>query len=104
MGTKMDTRENLNMATSNQVPQLAEIVTRFAGHMALRLVHDHLLRMDLTKYDNIIRSRVRQIDLKIKEIKRVSLQLRGRLMCFGFGHRSRLLWFPSCSLSSSLKP
>lgn len=73
----MDTRENLNKATSNQVPQLAEIVTRFAGHMALRLVHDHLLRMDLTKYDKVIRVAVNRINLKIKEIKRVSLQLRG---------------------------
>lgn len=77
MNTKMDTRENLNKATSNQVPQLAEIVTRFAGHMALRLVHDHLLRMDLTKYDKVIRVAVNRINLKIKEIKRVSLQLRG---------------------------
>lgn len=73
----MDTRENLNMATSNQVSQLAAIVTRFAGHMALRQVHDHLLRLDLTKYDSIIRSTVKQINVKIKEIKRVSVQRGG---------------------------
>lgn len=77
MGTKMDTREKLNTATSNQVPQLAQIVTRFAGHMALRLLHDHLLRVDLTKYDKIIRIAVNQINSKIKEIKRVSLQVHG---------------------------
>lgn len=71
----MDTREKLNTATSNQVPQLAEIVTRFAGHMVLRLVHDHLLRMDLTKYDKIIRTHVAQINRKVKDLKRVSVQL-----------------------------
>uniref|UniRef100_A0A3Q3WYC2 Transferrin receptor protein 1 n=1 Tax=Mola mola TaxID=94237 RepID=A0A3Q3WYC2_MOLML len=57
-GTKLDTREKLNGFTSNQVPQLTETAARFAGHMALRLVHDHLLRMDVSKYDNIIRSNV----------------------------------------------
>lgn len=77
LGTKMDTRENLNTATSNQVPQLAETVTRFAGHMVLRLVHDHLLRVDLTKYDKIIRSSVSRINSKIKDIKRVSLRFPG---------------------------
>lgn len=72
MNTKLDTRDNLNMATSNQVPQLAEIVTRFAGHMALRLVHDHLLRMSLVKYNAIINNAVGQINVKVNEIKRVS--------------------------------
>lgn len=54
------------------MPQLAEIVTRFAGHMALRLVHDHLLKVDLAKYDKVIRDTVNQIYLKVKEIRRVS--------------------------------
>lgn len=73
MSTKLDTWAKLNMATSNQVPQLAEIVTRFAGHMALRLVHDHLLRVDLVKYNKIIINAVAQINSKVNEIKRVSL-------------------------------
>lgn len=63
---------NLNSATSNQVPQLAQIATHFAGHMALRLVHDHLLRMDLTKYEKIIRSRVNQIYRTVIDVRKVS--------------------------------
>uniref|UniRef100_A0AAQ4PRX6 Transferrin receptor protein 1 n=1 Tax=Gasterosteus aculeatus aculeatus TaxID=481459 RepID=A0AAQ4PRX6_GASAC len=55
-GTELDTREKLNVAAGNQVPQLAETAARFAGHMVLRLVHDHLLRMDVMKYNNIIRN------------------------------------------------
>ncbi|XP_077955386.1 transferrin receptor protein 1 [Gasterosteus aculeatus] len=57
-GTELDTREKLNVAAGNQVPQLAETAARFAGHMVLRLVHDHLLRMDVMKYNNIIRNHV----------------------------------------------
>ncbi|KAG8013949.1 Transferrin receptor protein 1 [Nibea albiflora] len=74
-GTVLDTREKLNAATSNQVPQLAETATRFAGHMVLRLVHDHLLRMDLMKYGNIIRNQVAQINREVNKIKRMHPQL-----------------------------
>lgn len=102
----LDTRDKLNTATSNQVPQLAEIVTRFAGHMALRLVHDHLLKVDLVKYDKMIRGTVSQIYQKVNEIQRVSAQVL-RLMEGSWGLDSSLLPFIpacSCSLSSSPKP
>ncbi|XP_031694592.1 transferrin receptor 1a [Anarrhichthys ocellatus] len=68
-GTMLDTREKLNVVTGNRVTQLAEMATRFAGHMALRLVHDHLLRMDVMKYNNIIRSKVSQINSKVLSIR-----------------------------------
>lgn len=71
----LDTQQKANAATANQVPQLAEVATRFAGHITLRLVHDHLLRMDLMKYDKIIRSHVAQINMKVKAVQRVSVQL-----------------------------
>ena len=69
----LDTRAQLYSTLGNQVPQLAEIATRFAGHMALRLVHDHLLRMDVKTYDKIIRTRVAQINAKVSAVKRVSV-------------------------------
>ncbi|KAG8013948.1 Transferrin receptor protein 1 [Nibea albiflora] len=74
-GTVLDTREKLNAATSNQVPQLAETATRFTGHMVLRLVHDHLLRMDLMKYGNIIRNHMAQINKEVNKIKTMQPQL-----------------------------
>ncbi|XP_078120695.1 transferrin receptor protein 1-like [Sander vitreus] len=74
-GTKLDTQEKLNLATDNQVSQLAEMATRFAGHMALRLVHDHLLRMDVMKYDKIIRLRVAQINMKVNAVQRMQPKL-----------------------------
>ncbi|XP_074506637.1 transferrin receptor protein 1-like [Sebastes fasciatus] len=74
-GTMLDTRENLNLVTGNQVPQLAEIATRFAGHMALRLVHDHLLRMDVMKYYKVIRIQVGKINAKVNAVQRMQPQL-----------------------------
>uniref|UniRef100_A0A8C5GRA9 Transferrin receptor protein 1 n=1 Tax=Gouania willdenowi TaxID=441366 RepID=A0A8C5GRA9_GOUWI len=64
LNTKHDTREKLNFVTDRRVPQLAEQGGRFAGHIVLRLIHDHLLQMDLMKYDKIIRSQVSQINGK----------------------------------------
>ncbi|XP_037643420.1 transferrin receptor protein 1-like isoform X2 [Sebastes umbrosus] len=74
-GTMLDTRENLNLVTGNQVPQLAEITTRFAGHMALRLVHDHLLRMDVMKYYKVISMQVGKINVKVNAVQRMQPQL-----------------------------
>lgn len=73
-GTKLDTQEKLNGVTGNKVPQLAEMATQFAGHVALRLVHDHLLRMDLAKYDKLIRIQVAQINAKVNNVQRVGVQ------------------------------
>lgn len=73
-GTMFDTREQLNAVTSNQVPQLAVKAAHFAGHIALRLVHDHLLQLDVSRYDKVIRMQVAHINSQIKDIKRVSFQ------------------------------
>uniref|UniRef100_A0A669EL96 Transferrin receptor protein 1 n=1 Tax=Oreochromis niloticus TaxID=8128 RepID=A0A669EL96_ORENI len=72
-GTTLDTQQNLNSITASQVPQLAVRAGQFAGHIALRLVHDHLLQMDLKKYNQLIRSHVVQINVRVKAVQRVSL-------------------------------
>lgn len=71
----MDNRDKLNKFTSGQVVQLVEKATQFAGHMVLRLVHDHLLQLDLVHYDKVIRNNVRLITSKVKDIKSVSVCL-----------------------------
>ncbi|XP_059199992.1 transferrin receptor 1a isoform X2 [Centropristis striata] len=68
-GTMLDDRAKLNIATGNQVPQLAAVAARFAAHIALRLVHDHLLRMDVMKYAKILSSHVGQINIKVITVK-----------------------------------
>ncbi|XP_061654709.1 transferrin receptor 1a isoform X2 [Phyllopteryx taeniolatus] len=74
-GTLLDTQEKLIAVTSNQHLQLAEAAAKFAGHIALRLVHDHLLQMDLIKYDKIIRTHVAQINRKVNTVQRMQPNL-----------------------------
>ncbi|XP_061588958.1 transferrin receptor protein 1-like [Cololabis saira] len=73
LGTMLDTREKLNIATSSEVAQLAERAGRFAGHVVLRLVHDHLLPLDPTSYYTVIRSQVARINGKVKQVHRSQL-------------------------------
>lgn len=74
-GTLLDTSDNLNTATSSQTQKLAVTAAQFAGQMALRLVHDHLLRMDLQKYGSIIHSKVVDIYMKVEAVRRVSVTI-----------------------------
>ncbi|XP_053083462.1 transferrin receptor protein 1 isoform X2 [Pangasianodon hypophthalmus] len=72
-GTLLDTRRNLESKASN-VPVLTKAAGEMAGQIALRLVHDHLLRLDTEKYLNVMRIQVNKIN---KEV--MSLQRNGRL-------------------------
>ncbi|XP_054625538.1 transferrin receptor 1a [Dunckerocampus dactyliophorus] len=74
-GTFMDTQEKLISVTSNQHLQLAEAAAKFAGHIALRLTHDHLLPMDLLKYNKVIRSHMIQINKKVDNVERMQPHL-----------------------------
>uniref|UniRef100_A0A6Q2WSZ2 Transferrin receptor protein 1 n=1 Tax=Esox lucius TaxID=8010 RepID=A0A6Q2WSZ2_ESOLU len=74
-GTLQDTRARLDAATSNQVAPMAVLAARFAGHMALRLVHDHLLRLDVDRYNAEIRSHVVTINRKVQSLMRMQPQL-----------------------------
>uniref|UniRef100_A0A8C7JUK6 Transferrin receptor protein 1 n=1 Tax=Oncorhynchus kisutch TaxID=8019 RepID=A0A8C7JUK6_ONCKI len=69
LGTLDDTRDKLYGATSNQVAKLAVSAGQFAGRIALRLVHDHLLRLDVEKYTRQIRTHVFAINSKIKTVQ-----------------------------------
>lgn len=73
-GTELDKWDKLNLITGAKVPHLTQVAAQFAGHIALRLVHDHLLRMDLAKYDKFIRAKVVQINVKVKNVQRVSVE------------------------------
>ncbi|KAK6302288.1 hypothetical protein J4Q44_G00266430 [Coregonus suidteri] len=74
-GTLQDTREKLYGATSNQAAKLAVSAGEFAGKMALRLVHDHLLRLDVEQYIRQIRTHVYTINRKVKNVRSMQPQL-----------------------------
>uniref|UniRef100_A0A8C9WHP9 Transferrin receptor protein 1 n=1 Tax=Scleropages formosus TaxID=113540 RepID=A0A8C9WHP9_SCLFO len=52
---------------STRTTQFAMAAAQVAGHMALRLVHDHLLRLDVSKYNSKIRSYVSQINRLVSQ-------------------------------------
>ncbi|CAB1325772.1 unnamed protein product [Coregonus sp. 'balchen'] len=66
--TTADTRENLYNATCNQLAKLAVSAGQIAGQMALRLVHDHLLRLDVTMYHRQLQNHVVNINRKVKTV------------------------------------
>ncbi|KAF5902891.1 transferrin receptor protein 1-like [Clarias magur] len=72
-GTMLDTRNNLQSKVPNLLARI-KAAGEVTGQMALRLVHDHLLRLNTEKYLNIMRIRVNKIN---KEV--MSLQGNGRL-------------------------
>lgn len=67
-----DTKANLNAATYGNVAKVARAAGQVAGHMALRLIHDHLLKLSVEKYDKIIRSYVFKINTKVNTLQEVS--------------------------------
>ncbi|XP_066508335.1 transferrin receptor protein 1-like [Hoplias malabaricus] len=73
-GTNLDTKRNLDIKTSFNLPALVKTAGEVAGQMALRLVHDHLLRLNVEKYTTILRSNVALINREV-----ISLQSSGRV-------------------------
>ncbi|KAJ8270381.1 hypothetical protein GJAV_G00113770 [Gymnothorax javanicus] len=69
-GTLSDTKDNLNSVTGYQLARVAVTAGQVAGHMALRLIHDHLLRLDTHEYIVLIRANVVQINRRLYELKK----------------------------------
>lgn len=55
--------------------KLAKAAGEVAGLVTLRLVHDHLIRLNVAKYTDIIRNYVSQIRSKVETLQGVSLSL-----------------------------
>ncbi|XP_013765614.1 transferrin receptor 1b [Pundamilia nyererei] len=53
-GTQLDTMDQLNYETNNQTNEITAIAAQFAGQMALHLVHDHLLSLDVNRYSKTL--------------------------------------------------
>uniref|UniRef100_A0A8B9H3D1 Transferrin receptor protein 1 n=1 Tax=Astyanax mexicanus TaxID=7994 RepID=A0A8B9H3D1_ASTMX len=67
--TMLDTRENLINKTSNKFLTLVKTAGEIAGQMTLRLVHDHLIRLNVEKYTSILRSNVALINRDLTGLK-----------------------------------
>lgn len=68
-GTPLDTRENLNTATEGNLLPISVSAAEVAGQMALRLVHDHILNLDVEEYTRVFRKNVYKITKDIKRVR-----------------------------------
>ncbi|KAG7319951.1 hypothetical protein KOW79_017094 [Hemibagrus wyckioides] len=71
-GTMLDTRKNLEAETSPEILVVAKVAGEIAGVMALRLVHDHLLRLNVEKYKKVLYIHVNKINREVRRLQKTS--------------------------------
>lgn len=70
LGTDLDEKDHLDRLTSQKVVELSMLAAQVAGQIALRLVHDHILRLDVTKYTDVITNHVSAIIQHVDTLKK----------------------------------
>ncbi|KTG35212.1 hypothetical protein cypCar_00021198 [Cyprinus carpio] len=68
-GPILDDKAHLDSLTNKKVVELSVLAAQVAGQMALRLVHDHILRLDVTKYSDVITNHVNAIIQHVDALK-----------------------------------
>uniref|UniRef100_A0A9J8AU17 Transferrin receptor 1b n=2 Tax=Cyprinus carpio TaxID=7962 RepID=A0A9J8AU17_CYPCA len=69
LDTNMDEKEHLDRITKQKVVELSVLAAQVAGQMALRLIHDHILKLDVTKYSDVIDRHVSDIIKRVDALK-----------------------------------
>lgn len=72
-GTSLDNKDHLGYATAHRLSSLATGAGLVAGQLALRLVHDHILRLDVQRYRTVLSQSVFKINQRLKQVTRVCL-------------------------------
>uniref|UniRef100_A0A8C1DCI6 Transferrin receptor protein 1 n=1 Tax=Cyprinus carpio carpio TaxID=630221 RepID=A0A8C1DCI6_CYPCA len=72
-----DTDQTLERYTSYNTLKLAKTAGEVVGLVTLRLVHDHLLKLNVAKYTSVIRSYVSQIRSKVESCQTWLLSAQG---------------------------
>uniref|UniRef100_A0A3B1J472 Transferrin receptor protein 1 n=1 Tax=Astyanax mexicanus TaxID=7994 RepID=A0A3B1J472_ASTMX len=90
-GTMLDTKQNLDIKVSYSLSALVKTAGEIAGQMALRLVHDHLIRLNVEKYTSILRSNVALINREVIGLQsgRVPKTLKMQWLMSALGSYSR---------------
>lgn len=63
--------DHLNYQTNQRTSEIALTAAKFAGQMALRLVHDHLLKLDVTQYKSLLTKAVSRASKNIANLSLV---------------------------------
>ncbi|XP_028290573.1 transferrin receptor 1b [Gouania willdenowi] len=74
--TDLDNMEHLQFQTDQSVAQMASVAAQFAARMSLRLIHDHLLSFDVSRYKGVITKAVVQVYRRVNQLS-VSSRLKG---------------------------
>ncbi|XP_029384945.1 transferrin receptor 1b [Echeneis naucrates] len=67
-GTVLDNKDHLLYQTTHHTSEITVGAAQFAGQMALRLVHDHLISLDIRRYSSILSQPVKQVYMRIKQL------------------------------------
>uniref|UniRef100_A0A3P9H4V5 Transferrin receptor protein 1 n=1 Tax=Oryzias latipes TaxID=8090 RepID=A0A3P9H4V5_ORYLA len=67
-GTLLDNSDHLNYQTNQHTAEITATAARFAGLMALRLVHDHLLSLDVSRYGRVLTRDVSRVYRRIQAL------------------------------------
>ncbi|XP_042366138.1 transferrin receptor 1b [Plectropomus leopardus] len=70
-GTNLDNKDHLDYKTNQRTSEMTAVAAQFAGQMALRLVHDHLLSLDVSRYSGIITKSVYQVYNHVKQLSQL---------------------------------
>uniref|UniRef100_A0A3Q0T4X6 Transferrin receptor 1b n=1 Tax=Amphilophus citrinellus TaxID=61819 RepID=A0A3Q0T4X6_AMPCI len=71
-GTHLDDVDQLSYETNRRTGEITVAAAQFAGQMALHLVHDHLLSLDMSRYSNTLTKAVVQVYRHIQWLSQVS--------------------------------
>ncbi|XP_008288621.1 transferrin receptor 1b [Stegastes partitus] len=67
-GTNLDTSDHLSFQTNHHTSEMVATAAQFAGQMALRLVHDHLLSLDVSRYRGLLTKTVSTVYRRVSKL------------------------------------
>lgn len=69
--TDLDNKDHLNYETSQKTSEVTVVAAQVAGQMALRLVHDHLLKLDTGRYHSVLTKAVAGVRTHLLQLSEV---------------------------------
>lgn len=72
-GTNLDNMDHLNYETNHHTSEMTAVAAQLAGQMALRLAHNHLLSLDVSRYSSILARAVARVYRRINQLSKVGL-------------------------------
>ncbi|XP_051266910.1 transferrin receptor 1b [Dicentrarchus labrax] len=67
-GTSLDNKDHLNYQTNHRTSEVTAVAAQFAGQMALRLIHDHVLNLDVGRYTREISKAVVPVYKRVSQL------------------------------------